>query len=381
MRLIGNEALGRPMDLRIDEGALREFFATLRTRQSSLDADEAASLTVTAGSLPEGSKPLVVERSSFRRLAPHPQPTRIAAVDGGSVVLHDAGTAILSARRAGFVVYHGEKLVARAVGPVNVSLLTEANALSELRDACAEAAMGEFSTPHAAPQLAEAHDALRGLEEWRAARDAMQFLEAGDVLLLDGALEAGPTKPWGILATLLDSARRRGIHVAAVSKSSRLGVDGRFPLTYAASRLASSWGVRGPWALPVFAREELMPEARGDVLVASFASEAEDVYRVDVSRTSEPAGFRGSGAGTPDGDGPFHSAIDALAKVLPHCRDAVYLGYPYPLARVHNDVAFSPDLVLECTFALRERAARLGIDALDFEALFRDRHLLLDVNR
>ncbi|MCK4758330.1 MAG: hypothetical protein KAS67_07755, partial [Thermoplasmata archaeon] len=58
--------------------------------------------------------------------------------------------------------------------------------------------------------------------------------------------------------------------------------------------------------------------------------------------------------------------------------DPGYMGYPYPLARAHNNVAFSRTEVENLRHLLEREAARSGMDMGKWHLSFQNFHDILD---
>jgi hypothetical protein len=272
----------------------------------------------------------------FRPLAPAPRAAlpACAAVDGSSAVLVDNGSAWVVAYRAASVPWPGERPVEPAP-EVAAALPAEAQALAD--DAYARAGL-------ASPAIRTADafaDALRSLAEHQAATAAVARLPAGGLLLLDGALHGLPAEADAAMARLAEACRVRGVRLAGVAK--RSGIEGSgVPLVPALLAEAASRGMAGPWAV----------EAGPGVHVAKLHAAARHAFRVD-------------------GDPGLLPLLAALSD------DAVYAGYPYPLAKAHNLVALTGAHVRDLQARLDLELLRRGRAAA---GLARDFHDVLDAN-
>lgn len=257
-----------------------------------------------------------------------------AAVDGSSAVLVDNGSAWVVAYRAAAVPWPGARPVESAP---QVAAALPAEAQAQADDAYARAGL-----PSPAVRTADAFaDALRSLSEHEAGLAAVASLPAGGLLLVDGAFYGLPAEADAAMARLAEACRVRGVHLAGVAK--RSGIEGSgIPLVPALLAEAATRGIEGPWAV----------EAGPGVHVAKLHRAAQHAFRVD-------------------GDPALLPLLAAMAD------DAVYAGYPYPLAKAHNLVALTGSHV-------RDLQARLDLELLRrgraTVGLARDFHDVLDAN-
>jgi hypothetical protein len=273
----------------------------------------------------------LLARHAARPPAPHAapepiapcEPGAVAAVDGSSAVLVDNGTVWAVAVRAAAVHWPGAD---RAEVPV----LFHAALASEGADQAARAyAAAGLEAPrvHGAEGYAEAYRTLAELDTARAAIDA---LPPGGLLLVDGALHQLPRHAQAVADRILALAAARQVAVLGVAKRSGLvppGLD----------------GPRSPWRVPL---------AQG-IQVCRLHGASRHRFRID-------------------GD------AGALGRLLPLSRDAVYAGYPYPLALAHNRVAITEAHARELGASLEARLRRAGGAAA--ARLVVDFHAVLDGN-
>lgn len=189
-------------------------------------------------------------------------------------------------------------------------------------------------------------EALREVEEMEEARHAVAALDEGDLLLVDGALVGLPRHAEALAAPVVEAAALRGVRLAGVAKRSTVPWLGAAGLAWPG----------GPWRAQV-------PQVPG-AWVARLHPLASTCFRVDVPAAPDvPSAQR-------DADLAVASAFSGLAALS---RDAVYLGYPYPLAVAHNRVAFTAARVGQLRSRLEARAREAGLSAL-----LDDPHVMLD---
>lgn len=272
----------------------------------------------------------------FRPIAPAPSTAvpPCAAVDGSSAVLVDNGSAWVVAFRAVAVPWPGPRPAEPAT--------QVAAALPQEAQGQADRAYAHAGLPSPAVRTADAFaDALRTLAEHQAAMAAVASLPAGGLLLVDGALDGLPAEADAVMARLAEACRVRGVRLAGVAK--RSGIEGSgVPLVPALLAEAAARGLTGPWAV----------EAGLAVHVAKLHRASPHAFRVD---------------------GP----ADLLPLLAAMADDAVYAGYPYPLAKAHNLVALTGAHVRDLQARLDLELLRRGQAAVQ---LARDFHAVLDAN-
>jgi hypothetical protein len=262
-------------------------------------------------------------RPDFQPLPPAETPAPIhpvVAVDGSHAVLADNGAVWVVAHRASALAWPGP---AAPVDPVVTAATPDDAARIAGRPVAGADAFGA---------------ALRERAEARALRSAIAGAPPGALVLADGALSGLPPDAQGEMDAARHEAARRRVALVGVSKRSGLARDGiaLVPALHAA-------GPPGAWAVAV----------SPGVWVARLHAAAACAFRVDAD------------------------ALADVARLAPLARDAAYAGYPYPLAKVHNQVAFTAGAVAELKAGLERALRKSGGAAL---AAVSDFHDTLDRN-
>lgn len=227
------------------------------------------------------------------------------AVDGSHAVLVDNGVSWVVATRAEAIRWPEP---AATPAPVRFHAAGPEDAAGQI--AAAHDARG-LEAPERVASAESFAQAWRALGEHDAAMAALASMSAGDLLLVDGALHGlGEQTAVAMADRVVAAARRRGASVVGVAKRSGLSAAG-VPLVPLVARAGQER--TDAWASPV-------PDMAG-VFVARLHAAAPFTFRVDVATADMEE--------------------EALGRLLPLCRDAVYTGYPYPLALVHNRVAIT----------------------------------------
>lgn len=266
----------------------------------------------------------VLQEHASRRLASLPEfvplkpgePGTVVAVDGSNAVLVDNGAVWVVAHRAQTLTWPGPTVAAE---PVVTACTPE------------QAVQLAGHTLFGADGLASA---LRDRAERRALAETVAKAPHGALVLADGALRGLPPEIQRDVDPILAAAKARGVVLVGVSKRSSLERDG-VPLVSA----LHAAGPPGIWAV----------EVSEGIFVARLHAQAPCAFRVDADSVAD------------------------VGRLVDLCRDAAYVGYPYPLAKVHNQVAFTGGVVSDLRAGLERALRRAGAsEALRLVADFHD---------
>jgi hypothetical protein len=304
-----------------------------------------------------------------------------AAVDGGSACLLNGRSFWLVAYRAGTVWHRDRDTFAVDVDPLVLRALTQSDAKSAYAEALALAGLRR---ERELADLGGVVDVLRELAEWRRASEAVAAARSGDLVLVDGSLHPGAFLPASLVGPVHQLALDRGVDLVGVTKASKL-----------------RWGRYAPLVLRVRRRaeRELGPDARWYLRVtAEGTGEPQGAARADAEDSGEE-----EGAGPDEDDvlwrsevyvarlarrGAYAFRVDAVrghrtpaalfAVLAGLSDDPAFLGYPYPLARVHQAVSLPGHLLADLRRDLREAFLREGLSEDDVDLVMRDFHLTLN---
>lgn len=300
-------------------------------------------LAALLGRMPEGTPRL----EAFRTGAP---PPRVVAVDGSNVTLAEGGEHLLGAHRWGRVILdHGAPRPAQPQPP-EVVLLTPQEGKEAVRRALADAGFPDVDLP--ALSNAVCLETLRAVGELRCAEDSLDLLRAGDLLLLDGALQSRAAAP--VLDRLLLAARARGVDVVGVCKSTSITV-GPVP-ALVACQLAGRAFPSKTWLAPL----PTPPAVKSPVYAARLSAGEDRVFRFDVA--------------APDGDAA--RVLGSLAGLAGH---PAYPGYPSPLAMAHNAALLNEETRTRLRAEVMEASLRAGALEEAWTAAFLDYHDVLEM--
>ena len=282
------------------------------------------------------------------------------AVDGGSATILNAGSFVVAGVRVGHVEFRGKEF-SDASEP-NFHLLHLASGhLEKSYEIFFEKIVG--SEPPDYPKgLEEAVGRIRALMEWSQVEAILnQDIPQGAVVAFDGAMWAGIKGIGTLLERIVEQARQKKIILCGISKKSMLTHNSR-PLIPAVQMLGDDVMPENTWHYPL-ETGNYSEKLFGKIYLAKLHSRSQYVFRVDLS--------------LPDGILPE----EAFGKLAYYADDPTYVGYPYPLARVHNDIAFSRTEVTDLKAMLRSEALQKGMNPKEWQLTFQDFHEILDTNR
>ena len=300
---------------------------------------------------------------SFQLFEPAKAKFKMLAVDGGSATILDGGSFLVAGVRVGQVIFEGEECDREASGNPEMHVFEISLAsLSEAYTIFYEKSVGG-APPDSPRGLEEGVGRIRTLMEWKRVENALEKgLPIGSILAFDGALWAGIKGIGDMLERIVLAAREKGITLCGISKRSMLTHKG-VPLIPKVQMAGEEFHPKKAWFLPLEIGSRYAKKEFGKVFVAKLHPYSNHVFRVDLA--------------LPEGAG----AAEALGKLAALSNDPTYVGYPYPLARVHNDVAFSHAEVEELRHLLRKRALDRGMEPKTWHLTFQEFHDILDTNR
>jgi hypothetical protein len=213
--------------------------------------------------------------------------------------------------------------------------------------------------PERIPELPRPVDALREWAEWSDVLRTVEEAVTGDLVLVDGSLHGGPLVPAAVVRRVHDAATARGVALAGVVKASTLFWGRSAPLVSLLKRRGDREVGSVRWAARISTDPRFGRLYPGEIFVAHLAPTAPHAFRVDVAR------------------GPI-GAEEILGRLAAVADDAAFVGYPYPLARVHQAARVTGYAVVDVRRAFREALSRHGMSEDDIETLFQDFHEILN---
>ena len=313
----------------------------------------------------EEKEPLLLDKNldglSFKIIEEVEPSGRVVAVDGGSATVVKGRSFLIGVYRVGAVIYlKGERIEERIV-PLKLEIISKAN-LSEMYLSAFRELTGE--EPSEAPGMDKILDRLRSFSEWRLASEMLKELESGDILLIDGSLKASIAPPYNFLLQFTQKAKDKGVHLVGVTKTCTLYWGDKAPLIPAVMKRGEKFCPNSKWFCQL-SDEQLHTSGSsyfGKLFVAKLKASSGFGFRIDVNRF-DPV--------------EAHTIFSFLSHLS---GDPAFLGYPYPLAAVHNISRITRSEIEDIRYKLQSRAFEKGISTTDWDLLFTDFHEILNAD-
>ncbi len=298
----------------------------------------------------------------FIPIDPEAEVEKVAAVDGGSSIIADGLSFQIGMYRAGYLIFQGDKLAEEHLPPPTVLSITDDNFKTLYAEAYYELTGQE---PKRFPKASRLIGELRSLQEWFLTEKLVDKMGPGDIVLTDGSLRVSTSAPSSALQRITSSAAAKGVHIVAITKQSTLRWGKRSPLIPRISQLGDERYPSSSWLCRISDLHRDIKDRTwySVIYVAKLCSGAPFGFRIDINRE----------------DDTDPSII--MSKLARYSKDPVYLGYPYPLAAIHNFVRLTPTEIEDIRYRLQSLALERGIDIKDWDMLFKDFHELLDINQ
>ncbi|MEA2053655.1 MAG: DNA double-strand break repair nuclease NurA [Candidatus Thermoplasmatota archaeon] len=266
-----------------------------------------------------------------------------SAIDGSSFKVLDGLSFVIGSRRTGYIIADEKGVINKKIGEVKIEVISKRDAKKIFAEKY------EKVTHNISKKIPDGMDgvngAIRGLEEHAAARDAMNELDEGDVLMMDGSLE-GSEFLSEIIKENCEIAMERGVHLVGICKRSDLYTN-RLPVLNWIKNKGDKIFKEQRWYYPLSEEK--------NIYIAKFHPFSKFSFRIDIN--------------------PMEKYIEEiLGKVSAFSNDVSCLGYPYPLAEIHRNVVITSEDVLYFRKVLREIVLKSGFTIDEWEDLFFDYH-------
>ena len=313
----------------------------------------------------EEKEPLVLDKDlnqfSFKEICESKSKAQIAAVDGGSATIVKGRSFFIGVYRAGYLIFQNGERVKTKVSRLSLETVSLGN-LKEKYYAAYSKLIGE--EPTEAPGLDKILDRLRLFEEWRLVLKLLDELNPDDFLLIDGSLRASIVPPYNFLSYVTSKAKKKNIHLVGITKTSTLYWGKKSPLIPMVVKKSEELFGKGKWYCRFSDLDWALKNLNwfGIIYVAKLKKASDYAFRVDVNREDDVS---------PD-------AIFSVLSDLASSPQA--LGYPYPLAAIHNQVRIASSEIDDLRYRLQQKALQKGISTVDWDLLFSDFHEVLDLD-
>ncbi|NIR63699.1 MAG: DNA double-strand break repair nuclease NurA [candidate division Zixibacteria bacterium] len=277
------------------------------------------------------------------------------AVDGGQGTIIRNNVFQAGVYRAGYVKFRKRGRVEEYSEPLLMVNLTREN-YAEIYEQQFFDSHGKY--PSQVPAFPDILGALRRLAEEKAIFKCIENLEAGDMLLLDGSLYSDNH---GFLNELIEKAASREIDIVSVAKASGLLWRGGANLAAVIKSRGDELHQKKSWYAPVGrVGQDRNKNWIGNIFIAKLNPHSDLAFRIDLSKVSKRKPF------------------EIFAQLSELATDPFFLGYPYPLAAVHQMVRLSEDELYGFMLRLQSIALQKGIEQSRWDLLFADYHRILN---
>ncbi|MBI4744473.1 MAG: DNA double-strand break repair nuclease NurA [Actinobacteria bacterium] len=310
-------------------------------------------------------EPLKIDKNiteeSFKSFTETKTSQKFAAIDGGSGKILNGRSFCVDIYRYGYNIFQNDKLIEEETKPPVIQAVSLSNAEEIFKNVYFDL-LNE--TPTEFPTFDRTTDRIRALKEWGLAESLIEKLDSGDIILVDGSLKSSVTIPYGLIKRVCKKAGEAGVHLVGVTKTSTLYWGKRAPLIPMVSKMGNKKHPNQNWFCRLSETQTSFEDSRwfGDIYVAKLSPESDFAFRVDVNRLDSALPEK------------IFSSLSSISQ------DPVYMGYPYPLASIHNKVRIKPGEMEDFRYHLEGFALTEGINQQDWEMIFANFHKILDVN-
>jgi hypothetical protein len=348
--------------LDIDEAIENDINKALSFIQGALDS-EPSYIQVDSGE--EEKEPLLLDKNldelSFHIIKENKPQGKIAAVDGGSATVVRGKSFLIGVYRAGAVIYQDGKRMDQWIIPLKLEVISQAD-LSQMYFSAYRDLVSE--EPSESPGMDKMLDRLRLFSEWKLAQRLLDELQRGDMLLVDGSLKASIAPPYNFMQGFTRKAKDKGIHLIGVTKTSTLYWGDKSPLIPAVMKIGERFCPGSKWFCQL--SDEKMHTTSssyfGKIYVVKLKASSDFAFRIDVNRI-DPVD------------------VNMVFSYLSHLSgDPAFLGYPYPLAAVHNISRITSSEIEDIRYKLQSKAFEIGVSTSDWDLLFTDFHQVLNAD-
>ncbi len=302
-----------------------------------------------------------LDQLSFDKIPELSCENKVAAVDGGSATVLKTRSFLIGVYRAGYVIFQKGKRVKEKFVPLRMEILSLENKAEKYLQAYQEL-VGEV--PNEVPELDKILDRLRLFAEWGLVKGLITDLEKSDMILVDGSLRASIVPPYELLLKVTEEAKQKNIHLVGVTKTSTLYWGKKSPLIPMVVKSSEKFCPESKWFCRLSDLDLALKNSNwfGTIYVSRLKASSDYAFRVDINRldNTEPA--------------KIFSWLSNLSS------DPAYLGYPYPLAAVHNRARILGSEIEDIKYRLQSKALEKGISFADWNLLFRDFHEVLNAD-
>jgi hypothetical protein len=168
----------------------------------------------------------------------------------------------------------------------------------------------------------------RRFAEWKFAAAILEYLDEGDIIVMDGLLDTSLKQEELYLGELARSAERRGVILTGLSKTSALFTTTGLSLIAAVDKLAQDYEIRGEWYYPIAESNESRHQAVILAVKLNPRSERVYIYEISFKQYQSLSGLQ-------------RNVI--LSQLVRNSADITLPGYPYGLINADRLARVSMD--------------------------------------
>lgn len=296
-----------------------------------------------------------IEPDSFSTFDKLNRDYKIAAIDGGSSIVLNGASFIVGIYRAGYSIFQNNRKFEDLNPLLKVKLISLLNKdeiyLKEYLKIIGE------PPKKPAPDISWLVQRLRIFEEWKNIQELIEKLDKDDIIIYDGALKADIALPDSLLEKATKDAFHKGIILVGISKRSSM-YSNHAPISILIKKHGDNIYPKKRWFFQVsnIKKEHLF----GKTYFVKYNPLSRFVFRTDINFLEK------------------ENPEKIFGRISSYCNDPSYLGYPYPLASVHNKVVIDSETKKTFEYKLQSIALEKGIPLSDWDYLFLNFHDILD---
>jgi len=285
----------------------------------------------------------------------------IGAVDGSSTIVLKGPSFIVGIYKSAAMVFRGHELAATSTTRPVPILISKDN-MNDVYGRIFSDFVGEPPQKRVR-DLELALQRIRVIEEMKMVAKLVDEMDEGSIILVDGSLRSTITRLDAFMEATFKRALEKKISVVGISKSSSLSFGNTAIVPMVQYEAKRTMGNR-MWCFDVGKRLDGALQGQqshlfGSVNIVKFNPYSLFVFRADVLTYED-------------------DVTEILRKIAKYCRDPSYLGYPYPLARVHNEVTITRGQSEDMRHHMKNIALASGIESDQWRLLCQDFHDVLD---
>lgn len=293
----------------------------------------------------------IVEREinfdkTFFKITPSNENSRVFAVDGGSSILIDGGTWLISKLRVGKVGYSPKKILEEKKDFYSAVINVRDNYFLKIFP---DVEIPKFNLTNYIREITEIPSIMMKFLELYEIKNLVSNLNENEIVLADSLLTSEIPEQNQILNEIIEISLKRNVILVGISKTSRINSNGRNLIGYFNKIAPKSEGYF-----------KIMSDKKISNFVVKFHKASKYCFRLQIPS-------------------PLSSKInEIISKLCIYSSDLELLGYPYPLLKADKIARISEYEKRQESGKLKIFANELNLDFLDNDIRSIDLHKRLD---